>query len=161
MLKRLLTLTCCLFLLLNFTQSKADTRPFPIFNTQKLCFRTLPDDILGVWWSPEKDGQIEFYKKNGKYFGKLIWSAEDRVGKPKLDSENPVESMRARRLVGADFFSNLEFVDGKWDYGLAYDPRSGYSYSCYLWLESPGVLKVRGFLGFSVLGKTVTMHKVK
>ena len=128
---------------------------------REISFKYLPDDILGRWWSPDKDGQIEFYKSGGKYFGRLIWSIDDKVGNPKLDANNPVVSMRSRRVVGMEVFKNLEYKDGKYDLGTVYDARSGYSYSCSLWLEGKDVLKVRGYLGFSMLGKTTSMTRVK
>ncbi|MEL6135511.1 MAG: hypothetical protein AAFR59_19295, partial [Bacteroidota bacterium] len=31
------------------------------------------DQLLGTFWAPDKDGKIEMYKKNGKYWGKLTW----------------------------------------------------------------------------------------
>lgn len=34
------------------------------------------------------------------------------------------------------------------------DPKSGKVYDCYLSLEDSKTLKVRGFLGFSLLGRT-------
>lgn len=163
--KAIVHLLFTLFICLNFTQINATPRPNPnpspkpISQTVKFSF--LPDDILGVWMSPEKDGQVQFYKKNGKYFGKVVWSIHDRVGQPKLDTENPVVSMRNRRVVGIDVFSNLEYTNNKWENGTAYDARTGYTFSASLYLETKDIMKLRGYLGFSLLGKTVTMNRVK
>lgn len=167
--KAIVHLLFTLFICLNFIQSNATPRPNPnpspnpssksVHQTVKFSF--LPDDIIGTWWSPDKDGQVQFYKKNGKYFGKLVWSIHDKVGQPKLDTENPVVSMRSRRVVGVDVFTNLEYTSNKWENGTAYDARSGYSYSASVYLESKDVMKLRGYLGFSLLGKTVTMNRVK
>ena len=43
---------------------------------------------------------------------------------------------------------------GLWKEGTIYDPESGKTYSCKLTLESPKRLKVRGFIGFSFIGRT-------
>ncbi len=128
---------------------------------QVISFSYLPDDIIGKWWSPDKDGQVEFFKSGGKYYGRLIWSINDKVGKPKLDDQNPTVSMRSRRLVGAEVFKDMVYKEGEYESGTAYDARSGYTYNCTAWLEGHDVLKVRGYVGFSVLGKTVTMTRVK
>ncbi len=141
----------------------------PIFPTKKgkthqtLEFQYLPDDILGTWLSPDKRGHIKFYKKDNKFFGKLIWSADEKPGKPKLDTENPVVSMRSQHVVGMDAFRNLTYnaAEKTYENGEVYDARSGYTYSCTLWVESKDVLKVRGFMGFSLLGKTETFSRVK
>ncbi|MBX7240164.1 MAG: DUF2147 domain-containing protein [Bacteroidia bacterium] len=140
---------------------KTPLNPNPQPCDRVISFAYLPDDILGKWWSPDKDGQVEFYKHGGKYYGRLIWSIDDKVGKPKLDDQNPVVSMRNRRIVGADVFKDLVYQEGKYDLGVAYDARSGYTYSCTIWLEGKDVMKCRGYLGFSLLGKTVTMTRIK
>ncbi|GIS21656.1 MAG: hypothetical protein CM15mP122_1620 [Bacteroidota bacterium] len=38
--------------------------------------------------------------------------------------------------------------------GTILDPKSGKIYDCYISLEDDNTLKVRGFLGFSLLGRT-------
>ncbi|MEZ4851397.1 MAG: DUF2147 domain-containing protein [Bacteroidia bacterium] len=42
----------------------------------------------------------------------------------------------------------------KWEDGEILDPKNGNVYSCYIELVSDKKLKVRGFLGFSLLGRT-------
>ena len=46
--------------------------------------------------------------------------------------------------------------DGRaqWSGGSIYDPDTGHTYSCKLELLDPNKLKVRGFLGVSLLGRT-------
>lgn len=149
------------FTMQNNGKTPLNPNPNPQPCDRVISFAYLPDDILGKWWSPDKDGQVEFYKHGGKYYGRLIWSIDDKVGKPKLDDQNPVVSMRNRRIVGADVFKDLVYQEGKYDLGVAYDARSGYTYSCTIWLEGKDVMKCRGYLGFSLLGKTVTMTRIK
>ena len=126
--------------------------------------KQIPDDILGKWWSAAKDGQVLFSKKGGQYVGKLIWTDNpyEANGQPKLDKNNPTVAMRNKNVIGMEVFKGLVYNadEKKWE-GTVYDPRSGYSYSCSLWLEGKDVLKVRGYLGFSLIGKTETMKRVK
>lgn len=121
------------------------------------------DQILGTWWNHEKDAHIEIYKCDEKYCGKIIWlknPTED--GAPKKDKHNPDESLRSRPLKGLDILSGFEYSgDDKWEEGEIYNPRDGKTYSCYLDLLEENRLKVRGFIGFSLIGKTQYWERVK
>ncbi|MFU8843705.1 MAG: DUF2147 domain-containing protein [Bacteroidales bacterium] len=115
------------------------------------------DDILGFWLNEEKDGKVEIYNENGKYSGKLVWlknPLDDKTGKPKLDKENPDSELKKRALKGVILMHGFEFNHGEWENGKIYDPKNGKTYSCYLKLESPDRLKVRGYIGFSWIGRT-------
>lgn len=48
-----------------------------------------------------------------------------------------------------------------WDDGTIMDPKNGKEYSCKIELEGQDKLKVRGYLGFSLLGRTQTWFRVK
>lgn len=116
------------------------------------------DDIVGYWLNEEQDGKIQIYKENGKYFGKLIWlknPIDDETGKPKLDKKNPDDALKTRPTKGIILMSDFVF-DGEdvWDDGEIYDPKSGSLYSCYVKLESMDKMKVRGYIGISLLGRT-------
>lgn len=106
------------------------------------------DDILGTYWSPKEDGKIEIYKENNKYYGKFVW-----VNEPKKDINNPNDELRERDLNGLIFLKDFNFNDGKYEDGEIYDPESGKTYSCVMWLDK-GNLNVRGYVGFSFLGRT-------
>jgi uncharacterized protein (DUF2147 family) len=116
------------------------------------------DAANGVWFDEEKTAKFEIYEQSGKYFAKIIWLDEPidpDTGKPKLDKENPEEDLQSRPLMGLVFMKDFEFEgDGLWEDGEIYDPKSGKTYSCYMKLEEPDKLKVRGYIGFSVIGRT-------
>jgi len=116
------------------------------------------DDVLGVWLNEDEDGKIEIYKEDGKYFGKLIWlknAIDDETGKPKLDKHNPDDALKTRPTKGIVLMTNFEYDgDGEWDEGEIYDPKKGDTYSCYMELQSMDKLKVRGYIGISLLGRT-------
>ena len=44
--------------------------------------------------------------------------------------------------------------DTRWDSGTIYDPKSGSTYSCFMELDGPDRIKVRGFIGISLIGRT-------
>ena len=117
-----------------------------------------PDDLLGYWLNEEQDGKVEIYKENGKYYGRLILlknPIDDETGKPKLDKKNDDEALKSRPLKGLLLMTDFVYdEDGVWEDGDIYDPKSGNTYSCYVKLESMDRLKVRGYIGISLLGRT-------
>jgi len=126
------------------------------------------DDILGVWLNEDKDAHVEIFKDGDKYFGKIIWlknPIREETGKPKLDKENEDESLRTRPVMGMLLLSDFEFDgDDEWEDGTIYDPKNGKTYKCYMEFEDEddlNTLKVRGFIGFSLLGRTTYWTKVK
>lgn len=116
------------------------------------------NDILGIWFNEEKDAKVRIYEENGKYFGKVIWLEEPidpDTGKPKLDDENSDEELQKRPIMGMLLMTAFVF-DGEdeWEDGEIYDPKSGNNYSCFMKFDSKNVLKVRGFIGISWIGRT-------
>ena len=125
------------------------------------------DDILGVWLNEDKDAHIEVYNESGKYFGKIIWLLhpnEDNATTPNLDDKNQDESLRSRPVMGLKLLTDFVFDgDDEWEDGKIYDPKSGKTYSCYIefYEGNKDELKVRGFIGFSLIGKTTYWTRVK
>lgn len=116
------------------------------------------DQILGTYWSPTKNGKIEVYRRDSRYYGKFVWSAH-----PRQDTENPDPALRDRELLGLEFLKDFAFNgDDTWESGTIYDPESGKTYQCTMWLEESGQeLKVRGYVGISLFGRTETFVRVQ
>lgn len=122
------------------------------------------DAILGDWTTAEGKSNVNLYLCGAKVCGKITslkaptYPADDdkgMAGKPKVDRENPDEKMRSRPLIGSVILKNFDRAEaGLWKNGTIYDPDNGKTYKCKLTLESPKVLKVRGFIGFSFIGRT-------
>jgi len=114
------------------------------------------DELLGIWLNHEKDAHVKIYKCGDEYCGKIVWLKNpEEDGAPKKDKHNPDESLKSRPLKGMDILSGFNFDDDrKWDNGKIYNPRDGKTYSCYLKILDDGRLKVRGFVGISLIGKT-------
>jgi len=60
-----------------------------------------------------------------------------------------------------DILWDMVKVGNKWENGEILDPKSGKIYSCKIELDGKDKLKVRGFMGVSILGRTQTWYKVK
>lgn len=114
--------------------------------------------VEGVWFNTKKDGKIKIYEKGGKFYGEIVWLLEpldENDGKPKRDINNPDESEHENFIIGLNVLHGLEY-DAKnvWDDGKIYDPENGKTYSCKMTLKDKDHLDVRGFVGFSLLGRT-------
>ncbi|MEO0894796.1 MAG: DUF2147 domain-containing protein [Bacteroidota bacterium] len=116
------------------------------------------NDLLGTYWTPDRDGQIQIYQQGGSYYGKLIWGKTDQD----KDVKNPNPSLRNRVLKGIVLFKNFSFEAGSktWKKGIIYNPEDGKNYDAVIWKED-GNLKVRGYIGFSLFGVTKTFARVE
>ena len=111
--------------------------------------------INGIYWSPKKDAKIEIYEKGGHYFGRTIWMAT-----PGKDKKNPTASLRQRALLGLNLLTDFSFDDGTYSGGEVYDPESGKTYDCKMTLQGDQ-LKVRGYVGISLFGRTEYFQRIK
>jgi len=116
------------------------------------------DDILGNWYNGEKTSKIQIYKTTGgSYAGKIVWLKEpnDEKGVAKLDAKNPDKKLRGRALMNLVILTGLKYKgNDKFDGGKIYDPKSGNTYSCKGEFENINTLKLRGFIGVSLIGRT-------
>ena len=122
----------------------------------------MADKVLGVWVNGEGTGHIQIYKTtSGHYAGKIIWLKEPLdpdTGKPKTDKNNPDKAKQNVPVNGLVNMKDFEYdADDKvWAHGKIYDPKNGKEYSCKMELADINTLKVRGFIGISLLGRTDT-----
>ncbi len=121
------------------------------------------DAVIGKWLNKDKNAHIYIYKKGDTYFGKIAWLKEplNEVNKPKVDEQNPKQSLRTRQILNLEILQNFKFNNGIWEDGTIYDPRYGKTYSCVISLEGNDQLHVRGFIGVSLIGRTDTWTRVK
>jgi uncharacterized protein (DUF2147 family) len=57
-------------------------------------------------------------------------------------------------VIGMEFIENLKKDGEEFNDGTILDPKDGKKYKCYLKLLNKNKLKVRGFVGFSIIGRT-------
>ena len=120
------------------------------------------EDILGLWDTGES--RVEIYACGDLLCGRIAELDEplDKEGKPKLDVNNPDESLQSRPILGMDLIAGfVRAGKKKWDDGTIYDPRDGKTYKCVIKLQRNGSLKVRGYVGVPLLGKTVVWTRVE
>lgn len=82
----------------------------------ELYSQSQADDILGVYYTRNKDSKVQIFKQGNMYFGKVLWlkTSVDERGKPLLDQKNSDLSLRVKPLVGLVFMTNFIYKDGVW-----------------------------------------------
>lgn len=120
---------------------------------------------LGIWADGDKKSTIEIYKCGDKLCGKIVSLTvpnDPTTGKPKLDTKNPDPKLKTRPRLGIVLMQGFKYDDdNKWDDGKIYNPEDGKTYSCYMKLENANTMEVKGYIGFSLIGKSQTWTRVK
>ncbi len=117
---------------------------------------------LGVWLGVSDDGEkghVQIHECGRKLCGKLVWNTQPDAN----DINNPDEALRSRRVIGLTILWDLE-PDGEnfWDYGRLYDPTTGKTWRCNIRVLPGGDrLRIRGYLGISLLGQSRIWTRVR
>ena len=122
-------------------------------------------DPSGLWWAERGSAQVEITRCDGALCGRVAWLRHPfgDHGCPLRDVENPDPALRGRPVVGIELLRNLRATPsspGEWAGGEIYDPTSGRTYAAVLQVDGPDQLRVRGYLGFRLLGRTTTWFRV-
>ncbi|MFO8022727.1 MAG: DUF2147 domain-containing protein [Perlabentimonas sp.] len=123
--------------------------------------------VLGVWLTQDGDSKVTITKdSNGKFNGEITWLDEplNEDGNPKVDKENPKKSLQSRPILGLRLLEGFKYDKSKeeWVDGTIYDPNNGKTYKCLMWFdEDPNKLSVKGYIGFSLIGREVVWTRTK
>lgn len=113
---------------------------------------------IGIWMVPAEDAKIEVYQKGDELEGKIVWLKEplDKDGKEKTDTKNPDEKLRTTPIMNLVFLKGFkkEKDENKWSGGTVYDAKSGSLYKGWIKPEGDTKLKLRGYVGISLFGRT-------
>jgi len=113
--------------------------------------------VAGTWLSEDGDGLIEIRLDGDDLNGTILGSPNEDPDRPKTDVHNPDPALRDQPLIGLNIFSSFTYDgNGSWSGGFVYDPNSGKTYRAKLKLTSQNTLKLRGYIGISLLGRTET-----
>ncbi|EMJ97365.1 DUF2147 domain-containing protein [Leptospira sp. WS58.C1] len=120
-----------------------------------------PLPVIGRWKTVDDiDGSeksvVEIFEENGKIFGKIV-SLKDplnKAGKPHVCKKCEGED-KDKPVIGLVFLKGLTKGEDEYVGGTIMDPESGRVYRCKIEaIENGAKLKVRGFIGISLLGRT-------
>ncbi|MFZ1703916.1 MAG: DUF2147 domain-containing protein [Saprospiraceae bacterium] len=127
------------------------------------ALQTEAQSIKGVWKTiDDEDGRekshIEIYEENGKFRGKVI---KLLPGASATHCSNCKGSLKNKPITGMIILWDLVKDGAEYGDGQILDPKSGKIYDCYVAFNGPDKLNVRGYIGFSLLGRTQTWYRVK
>jgi len=117
---------------------------------------TNAQSIVGEWETfDDKTGTklsiVEIYKTKDKYFGKITKLYEDPSD---LVCEKCEGDNKNKPIIGLVVLNNLEEDGDEYNNGTILDPNNGETYKCYIELITENKLKLRGYIGFSIIGRT-------
>jgi uncharacterized protein (DUF2147 family) len=120
---------------------------------------TIEPSVEGVWLSADGTGWIKIELGDNGPIGSIAGSPDNSGDRGPSDKDdlNPDPALRGRLLLGLTIMDGFTYAgDGKWKNGRIYDPNSGKTYKCKLTLVDENTLELRGYIGFSLLGRTET-----
>lgn len=115
-------------------------------------------DIEGRWLTQKGDGWIRIQIVGDSLEGSVAGSPDPKQREErKFDDRNPDTNLRTRRLEGLTIMTGFEYEgDGRWSGGTVYDPNSGKTYKCTVTQLDTDTLKIRGYIGISLFGRSET-----
>jgi len=116
-------------------------------------------DITGKWKTiDDKTGKaksiVQIYEQGGKAYGKVIEILNPDRKDAVCDKCADSDSRKNQRIDGMIIMMGLEKCDDDWDDGTILDPDNGKVYDCKMWVGDDGKLQVRGYIGWSLIGRT-------
>ncbi len=120
--------------------------------------------IFGKWKSIDAEtgkteAIISVYKENNKAYAKII------------DILNPVDrekiciyckgNRKNKPILGMIILDGLKENGDEWSGGKIVDPKNGNIYKCYIKLKDNTTLKLRGYIGISLFGRTEYWKRVE
>jgi uncharacterized protein (DUF2147 family) len=121
---------------------------------------------VGKWKTIDDETQkaksvVEIFKVGDKLHGKVValFREPDEDQNPTCDDCKG--DKKDKPVIGMEIIWDLSWDadDEEWSKGEIMDPDNGKTYDCYISMESPEKLKVRGFIGWAVLGRTQYWYK--
>ena len=120
--------------------------------------------IFGKWKTIDPvtgndESIIEVYKKDGKAYAKVI-AIINEADRDKT-CINCKGKNKNKPILGLDILDGLKENGDEWSGGKILDPKNGKYYKCYIKLTEENTLKLRGYIGISLLGRTEYWYRFK
>jgi uncharacterized protein (DUF2147 family) len=115
-------------------------------------------EVEGRWLTQDGDGWITIQIVGDSLQGSIAGSPDpEQREEREFDDRNPDPDLRTRRLDGLTIMTGFQYDgDGRWSGGTVYDPNSGKTYKCTITQVNVDTLKMRGFIGISLFGRSET-----
>jgi uncharacterized protein (DUF2147 family) len=116
-----------------------------------------PPGVQGYWLTANKSGIVEIFSCGEGICGKLAWFRikPDDPNPEALDLKNPDPARRSQSLCSLVFMHGFKSTGpSDWEDGNIYDPESGNTYHGTIRLQPDGTLRLRGYIGISLIGRS-------
>lgn len=129
-----------------------------------MVFNAQAQTVLGKWKTiDDETGEaksiVEVYEKSGKVYGKVVEILRADHKKDLCVKCDGTE--KNKPILGMIIMNGLKKDGAEYNGGTILDPENGKKYKCYIALESADKLKLRGYIGISIVGRTQYWTRVK
>lgn len=129
-----------------------------------LPFIVSAQSIIGNWKTLDDVTQkeksiIQIFEQDGKIYAKiteLLTPGDENKICEECEGTN-----KDKPLKGMIIIDGLKKDGDEWNNGKILDPKNGKIYKCYITLEEANKLKVRGYIGFSLIGRTQYWYRIE
>jgi len=119
-----------------------------------------PMSPVGIWTTVDDatgkpKSLVRIWEKGGKLYGAILKLINPKDGNPNPLCDKCPGAKKDKPIVGMMIINGLTRDGDEWSGGTILDPESGNTYKVYLEVLPGGKkLKVRGYIGISLLGRT-------
>lgn len=129
-----------------------------------MIFNAQSQSVIGKWKTIDDEtgkpkSVVEIYEKSGKIYGKVV-EIFDVNKKNKVCDECSGDD-KNKPILGIMVIKGLRKDGKEYNDGQILDPNNGKLYKCFITLEENDKLKVRGFIGISLIGRTQYWYRIK
>lgn len=122
-------------------------------------WRTIDDE------TSEPRAVVEIYEEDGKLYGRIVEILKARDEAPRNDEGQIIcteceGEKKDQPVEGLVIIEDMEKDGNRWSGGTILDPENGKAYKARMELEGEDRLKVRGYIGLPLLGRTQTWYRV-
>lgn len=117
---------------------------------------------VGTWKTiDDEDGKVKSHITIQEVNGKLVGTIAELIDPERTTCSACKGDKKDKPLIGMEILWDLNKTgDGQWAEGQIMDPKNGKTYKCKMELNGDNELQVRGFIGFSLLGRTQTWYRI-
>jgi uncharacterized protein (DUF2147 family) len=129
-----------------------------------LATTSFSQTVIGKWKTiDDETGKaksiVEIYEKSGKIYGRILEILEEEHRNRKCDLCTGTD--KDKPILGMTIIKGLTKDEAEYNGGKITDPKNGKQYKCYITLDNKDKLKVRGYIGISLFGRTQYWFRVK
>ena len=133
----------CVLLLASATSAASESAPSPVGT-----WKTIDDE------THQPKAIVAIAERGGALDGKIVKLFRQPGEDPAPRCKECTGERHDQPVLGMTILWNLHRDGDSWEGGEILDPENGKTYRCKLRVGDDGNLEVRGFIGFSLLGRT-------